>query len=301
MTEIPSDLTPVLDQVDRALDDSLSRLFGLLRIPSVSTRPEHAGDCRAAAQWLCQELEGIGFSARLCETPGHPVVVAHDRTPPQGPHVLFYGHYDVQPVDPLNLWHSDPFEPTMVTRDDGARQIVARGASDDKGQVMTFIEALRAIRATHGTMPVRISLVIEGEEESGGPNLVPFLTAHRDELAADIGLICDTGMLGATPAITTALRGMVGEEVTLKCATRDLHSGIYGNAARNPIELLCTILSSVRDRESGRVTLPGFYDGVREPAPELRQRWREIAPDDATIHGAVGLSATPGATGRILY
>ncbi|POF61344.1 hypothetical protein CFR73_08410 [Novacetimonas maltaceti] len=297
MTDHSTDLTPVLDHVDRTLEESLSRLFGLLRIPSVSTRPEHAGDCRAAAQWLCRELEEIGFSARVCETPGHPVVVAHDRTPPEGPHVLFYGHYDVQPVDPLNLWHSDPFEPVMVTRDDGARQIVARGASDDKGQVMTFIEALRAIRATRGAMPVRISLVIEGEEESGGPNLVPFLMEHRDELAADIGLICDTGMLGATPAVTTALRGMVGEEVTLKCATRDLHSGIYGNAARNPIELLCTILASVRDHESGRVTLPGFYEGVREPSPELRARWREIAPDDATFLGAVGLSQPAGEKG----
>ncbi|GAB6967414.1 M20/M25/M40 family metallo-hydrolase [Komagataeibacter kakiaceti JCM 25156] len=297
MTDTPSALSPVLEQADHALDAALERLFAFLRIPSISTQPEHAVDCRCAAQWLRDELDSLGFDARLCETPGHPIVIAHDRTPPAGPHVLFYGHYDVQPVDPLSLWKTGPFEPVLVTGKDGVRHIVARGASDDKGQVMTFIEALRAIRATLGTLPVRVSLLIEGEEECGGPNLIPFMEEHRDELRADVGLICDTAMLPGVPAITTTLRGMVGEEIHLRCADRDLHSGIYGNAARNPVELLCQALASIRDARSGRVTLPGFYTGVQDPPQALRARWAEIAPDDATFLGEVGLSVAAGETG----
>ncbi|GBQ13941.1 hypothetical protein CFR78_00800 [Komagataeibacter rhaeticus] len=297
MTASPSTLSPVLEQADRTLDAALARLFAFLRIPSISTQPEHADDCRRAAMWLRDELDGLGFDVTMHETPGHPILVAHDRTPPAGPHVLFYGHYDVQPVDPLALWESGPFEPGLVAGPDGARRIVARGASDDKGQVMTFIEAIRAIRATTGTLPVRVSLLIEGEEECGGPNLVPFMEAHRDELRAEVGLICDTAMLPGVPAITTTLRGMLGEEIHLRCATRDLHSGIYGNAARNPAELLCTVLSSIRDGETGRVVLPGFYAGVEDPSPALRARWREIAPDDATFLGEVGLSIPAGEKG----
>ncbi|MEZ7135729.1 M20/M25/M40 family metallo-hydrolase [Komagataeibacter sp. SM21] len=297
MTDTPSALSPVLEQADRTLDAAVDRLFAFLRIPSISTQPEHAADCAHAAKWLHDELDSLGFDARICETAGHPILIAHDRTPPEGPHVLFYGHYDVQPVDPLELWNSGPFEPVMDTAEDGTQRIVARGASDDKGQVMTFIEAIRAIRATQGTMPVRISLLIEGEEECGGPNLVPFMEAHCEELRADVGLICDTAMLPGVPAITTALRGMVGEEVHLRCARRDLHSGVYGNAARNPAELLCQILSSIRDPETGRVTLPGFYAGVQAPPQALRERWREIAPDDATFLGEVGLSVPAGEKG----
>ena len=297
MTATASPLSPVLDQADRTLDAALERLFAFLRIPSISTQPEHADDCRRAAQWLRDELDGLGFDVTLHETPGHPILTAHDRTPPAGPHVLFYGHYDVQPVDPLELWESGPFEPKLVTAKDGTKRIVARGASDDKGQVMTFIEAIRAIRATGGQMPVRISLLIEGEEECGGPSLLPFMETHRKELRADVGLICDTAMLPSVPAITTTLRGMLGEEVHLRCATRDLHSGIYGNAARNPAEVLCQVLSSIRDEATGRVTLPGFYAGVQDPTPELRARWREIAPDDATFLGEVGLSCPAGEKG----
>lgn len=297
MTDSPASPAPVLEQADRTLDDALARLFAFLRIPSISTQPEHAADCRQAAQWLFNELDSLGFDVTLHETPGHPILVAHDRTPPAGPHVLFYGHYDVQPVDPLELWASDPFEPALVTAQDGRRQITARGASDDKGQVMTFIEALRAIRATTGQMPVRISLLIEGEEECGGPSLLPFMETHREELRADVGLICDTAMLPGVPAITTTLRGMVGEEIHLRCASRDLHSGIYGNAARNPAEVLCRVLSSIRDDATGRVTLPGFYVGVQDPPEALRARWREIAPDDAAFLGDVGLSVPAGERG----
>ncbi|GBQ13315.1 M20/M25/M40 family metallo-hydrolase [Swaminathania salitolerans] len=288
----------VLTRVDQDLNESLERLFAFLRIPSISAQPDHAQACRLAAQWLCTELSALGFDATIRETPGHPMVVGHDRPEEaQGLHVLFYGHYDVQPTDPLSLWKSDPFAPSLVTGPDGRQVIVARGASDDKGQLMTFIEACRAWRAVHGTLPVRVSVLIEGEEESGGANLMPFLKANADELEADVALICDTGMPDRrTPAITTSLRGLVGEEVTIECATHDLHSGMFGNAARNPIELLCQALGSVRDSE-GRVTLPGFYDGVIVPSDSVRDQWRAIFPDDSLTLGPVGLSRAAGEAG----
>jgi len=283
--------------VDQGLNASLERLFALLRIPSVSTQPEHAGDCRRAAEFLRDELAALGLDAAVRDTPGLPIVVAHDRAATEGPHVLFYGHYDVQPVDPLALWTTDPFEPVLVDGPNG-RQIVARGASDDKGQVMTFLEALRAIRAADGHYPLRISILLEGEEESGGPSLRPFLDANREELRADFALICDTGMLnGGVPAVTTMLRGMVGEEITIRGADRDLHSGMFGNAARNPIAVLADILSDLRDAE-GRVTLPGFYDGVTPVDPAVKAAWERIGGlGDADLLGPVGLSVPAGEAG----
>lgn len=287
----------ILQQVDQDLDRSLERLFAFLRIPSVSAQPSHAADCRRAAEWLRAELEALGFDASVRETAGHPMVVAHDAVAESGPHVLFYGHYDVQPTDPLPLWKSDPFEPAIVSEADGRRIIVARGASDDKGQLLTFIEACRAWKAVKGDLPLRVSILIEGEEESGGANLMPFLVANAGELRADVALICDTGMPDRrTPAITTSLRGLVGDEVTIECATHDLHSGMFGNAARNPIELLCKALGSVRD-DSGRVTLAGFYDGVVEPSETTRAQWRAIFPDDKTTLGPVGLTRAAGEDG----
>lgn len=287
-----------LTQADTGLDASLSRLFDLLRIPSISTQPEHAPDCRKAAEWLVDTLKEIRFEASVRETPGHPMVVGHAKGPEGAPHVLFYGHYDVQPVDPLDLWHSAPFEPVMVKGPTGDMEITARGAADDKGQVMTFLEACRALKAADGTLPLSVTVLIEGEEESGGVNLLPFLEANRDELKADVALICDTGMLArGMPAITTMLRGMVGEEVTITCANRDLHSGMYGNAARNPIQLLCDILSDLRDGATGRVTLPGFYEGVPVIPEETRALWRKIGPTDQEGLAPVGLSLPAGEIG----
>ena len=293
----PAGPDAALDQVDSQLEASLERLFALLRIPSISTQPEHAPDCRLAAQWLCRDLASLGFEASVRETPGLPIVVAHDRSVTTGPHVLFYGHYDVQPVDPVALWTSGPFEPVLVDGADGERCITARGASDDKGQVMTFLEALRAIRAADGSYPVRISILLEGEEESGGPSLRPFLDAHADELKADVALVCDTDMLdGGVPAITTMLRGLVGEEITVTCADRDLHSGLYGNAARNPLHLLVEILASLRDTD-GRVTLPGFYDGVQELPASVKADWARIGGGDDALLAPIGLSIPAGETG----
>jgi acetylornithine deacetylase/succinyl-diaminopimelate desuccinylase-like protein len=291
-------LDSVLAQVDQNLEQSLARLYELLRIKSISTDPAYASECQRAAEWIVAELSGLGFDAAARPTPGHPVVVAHG---PEagGTHVLFYAHYDVQPVDPLNLWHTDPFEPQLKTDSNGRKIIVARGASDDKGQMMTFIEACRAWKAATGSLPVRVSLMLEGEEESGGKNLPAFMEANRDELgAADIALICDTDMWDRqTPSVTTMLRGLVGEEIEITCANKDLHSGMFGNAARNPNQVLAEIIASLRAPD-GSVTLPGFYDDVAEISPELKAQWQGLGFDQSKFLGDVGLSQPAGEQNR---
>jgi acetylornithine deacetylase/succinyl-diaminopimelate desuccinylase-like protein len=292
-----SDLDAVLARIDADLDASLARLFALLRIPSISTDPAYAARCREAAEWHAADLASIGFDAAVRETPGHPIVVAHDRSA-GGPSALFYGHYDVQPVDPLDLWEGDPFDPVVLTRPDGSKMIRARGAADDKGQVMTFVEACRAWKAVSGRLPMSVSLLIEGEEESGGASLPPFLKANAAELKADIGLICDTGMWDReTPAITTMLRGLCGDEIVITCADRDLHSGMYGAAARNPNHVLARILADLHD-ETGRVTVPGFYDGVPELPEDLRAQWAGLNFSTERFLGDIGLSIPAGEAGR---
>jgi acetylornithine deacetylase/succinyl-diaminopimelate desuccinylase-like protein len=254
-----TDLTAALSAADANFDDSLERLFGLLRIQSISTDPAYAPECRRAGQWLVDELTALGFDASLRDTTGHPMVVAHhDGATPDAPHYLFYGHYDVQPVDPLDLWTDPPFEPAIKEIAPGRKAITGRGASDDKGQLMTFVEACRAWKAASGTLPCRITILFEGEEESGSPSLKPFLEANADELKAECALVCDTGMWDPeTPAIAVALRGLVGEEVTIHAADRDLHSGLFGGAAANPLHILSKILADLHD-ETGRVTLEGI-------------------------------------------
>ncbi len=292
-----SDLDAVLARIDEDLEPALERLFTLLRIKSISTDSAYAAECRACADWHVADLRSIGFEARAEATPGHPIVVAHDRGT-GGPSALFYGHYDVQPVDPLELWEHDPFAPFIQTRADGTRAIRARGASDDKGQVMTFVEACRAWKHVTGRLPIGLSVLIEGEEESGGVNLPPFLETHKDELLADIGLICDTSMWDReTPAINTMLRGLCGEEIVITAADRDLHSGFYGSAAANPNHVLARIIADLRDA-SGAVTIPGFYDGVPELPEALRRDWEGLSFDPAAFLGAIGLSVPAGEAGR---
>jgi acetylornithine deacetylase/succinyl-diaminopimelate desuccinylase-like protein len=292
-----SDLSKVLDTIDADLDNALARLFATLRLKSISTDPAFAGEVRACAEWHAADLREIGFDASVRDTPGHPMVVGHQRAG-GGPSVLFYGHYDVQPVDPLELWERDPFDPQIVTRPDGSKMIVGRGTSDDKGQLMTFVEACRAWKAATGRLPVPVTVLLEGEEESGGVNLPPFLAANVDELRAEIAMICDTGMWDArTPAITTSLRGLVGEEIVIHAAERDLHSGFYGSAAANPNHVLARILADLHD-ETGRVTLPGFYDGVPELPENLRQSWAKLDFSEAEFLGEVGLSVPAGEKGR---
>ena len=200
-------VTQVLDHVDATLDAALDRLLTLLRVPSISTDPAFQADCDRAADALVDDLASLGFDAAKHPTPGHPMVVAQDDEG-EGLHVLFYGHYDVQPVDPLSLWHRDPFDPQVEDTPAG-RVIRGRGAADDKGQLMTFVEACRAWKAVHGRLPIKVSMFFEGEEESGSPSLVPYMKTHAEDLKADLALICDTGMFDPrTPAITTQLRGL---------------------------------------------------------------------------------------------
>ena len=293
MTAISEDR--VLALVDEQLDGSLERLFELLRIPSISTDPAYAEHCRQAAQSLSDELSDLGFEARVAPTPGHPMVVAHHDGP--GPHVLFYGHYDVQPVDPVALWNRDPFDPSLQTRADGSRYFVARGASDDKGQLRTFIEACRAWKEVGGALPCRVTIFLEGEEESGSPSLDLFLQESREELSADIALICDTSMWDSdTPGITLGLRGSAAGEVRIKGPSRDLHSGLYGGPARNPIQVLCDILAALKD-PAGRVALEGFYDGAPALGPEAKASWNSLGFDGEAFLRDVGLSVPAGEQG----
>ncbi len=294
----PSTLAAVLDHVDASLAASRDRLFDLLRIRSISAQPEHAADCVKAAEWWCEQLTALGFAASLRPTAGHPVVVAHFAGPTdyQGPHILFYGHYDVQPVDPLNLWRSDPFDPQLIEGPSGKRY-VARGAVDDKGQTMMFLEALRAWGSTGGGIPARITVLIEGEEEVGSINLDAFLRANKDDLVADLALISDTGMWDVeTPAVTTRLRGMTYAEVTLKAANRDLHSGLYGGSALNPINALTKILGALQDAD-GRIQLPGFYDKVAPISNAQREQWDRLGFDEPAFLGGIGLTKPVGERG----
>ncbi|MEL6947820.1 MAG: dipeptidase [Pseudomonadota bacterium] len=287
----------VLSALDANANDALERLFGLLKIESVSTDPAYAAACGHAADWLVAELTALGFEASARTTPGHPMVVAHHEGPEGAPHVLFYGHYDVQPVDPIDLWNTVPFEPTLKEGPDGPR-IYARGASDDKGQLMTFVEACRGWKEATGALPCRVTILFEGEEESGSPSLEPFLKATADELKADIALVCDTNMWNAeTPAITTALRGMTSEEVTIFAANRDLHSGYYGGAAQNPIHILSRILADMHD-EAGAVTLEGFYDGVEEVPADILASWETLGFSPKEFLGEIGLSLPSGEVNR---
>lgn len=294
-----TDLSPVLDRADQNLPSSLDNLFELLRIKSISTDPDYKPECRKAAEWLVTYLNSLGFKASVRDTPGHPMVVAHhDAGTADAPHVLFYGHYDVQPVDPLELWESDPFAPAIKDLGNGRKVLTGRGTSDDKGQLMTFVEAVRAYKETRGALPVRITILFEGEEESGSPSLKPFLEANAAELKADFALVCDTGMWdGDTPAISAGLRGLVGEEIVITAADRDLHSGLFGGAAANPIHILTDILAGLHD-ETGRITLPGFYEGVEETPANIKASWEKLGMTAEKFLGEVGLSIPSGEKGR---
>ena len=288
-------LDPVLARIDTDLPQATDRLLELLRIPSVSTDPTYKDDCQTAADWLVADLQSIGFEASKRPTSGHPMVVAH--TGGDGPHILFYGHYDVQPVDPLDLWDNAPFDPKIEDTAKG-KVIRGRGSSDDKGQLMTFVEACRAWKAEHGTLPANITIFFEGEEESGSPSLTPFMEENREELTADIALICDTGLYGdSTPAIITQLRGLLGEELTITGPSLDLHSGMYGGLAMNPARVLAKVIAALHD-EDGRITVPNFYEGVPELSNELAAAWDDLKFDEKHFLGEVGLSEPAGERGR---
>src|SRR3954466_14684687 len=255
---------PNLEQVVATLESrkhqSLASLKELLAIPSVSTKPEHKPDMQRCATWLGDQLKHAGLDVRIMPTgggKGHPIVVAKNEHKPGRPTVLFYGHYDVQPPEPLEQWKSPPFEPAVR---DGA--IYARGAADDKGQVWAHCEAVLAWQA-HGGLPVNLTMLIEGEEEYGSEHLEQWVEQNADELRADIAVISDTNQFArGLPAITCGLRGLVYMEVFLTGPSHDLHSGMFGGSVPNPANVLCELLASLHDRDR-RVTIPGFYDDVK--------------------------------------
>lgn len=301
----------VLDALKANDRAGIDRWMEWLRIPSISTDPTFKGHCRRAAQWITDQFNDLGFSARLVETgevgesgqgSGHPIVLAtieasKDYTAKKGPHVLFYGHYDVQPVDPVDLWESPPFEPVLrgpKKGEEGGERVVARGAVDDKGQVMMFLEACRAWKEAtgHATGGAAYTLVIEGEEESGSVNLEAFVQAYKKQLGAcDVVLISDTGMLGRDkPAITYGVRGLAYTEVVLHAANQDLHSGLWGGRCPNPNTELCRVLAQLHDKNR-KVTIPGFYDDVRALSKTERDNWKRLKFNAAKALKKIGLGA----------
>src|SRR5258707_11975847 len=297
-----SQLDAVLKRIDADLEASLDRLFALLRIQSVSTDPAYKDSCRAAAEFVAADLNSIGFATEVRATQGHPIVVGKSGNGKANgkPRVLFYGHSDVQPVDPLNEWTHPPFEPRMETLPDGRKVIVARGACDDKGQAMTFVEACRAYKTVTGGLPLPITMMIEGGEECGSKNLFGFVRDNADEFKLDLALICDTSMWDQkTPAITTSLRGLVYEEIRLTCADRDLHSGLFGGAAQNPLRVLSKILAAMHD-DNGRLTIPALYDGVKELPPDIKADLKGLDLTPANFLAEVGLKVPAGENDRML-
>ncbi len=268
-------------------------LSDLLRIPSISTLPAHREDMQRAARWVADRLRTIGLDAELIPTQRHPLVYAEWLGVPGRPTVLCYGHYDVQPVDPLELWTAPPFEPTVR-----GTSLYARGAADDKGQVFTIIAAIGAYMHTKTPLPVNIKLLIEGEEESGGEGIAAYVREHADRLRADAALVLDGGMFApGVPAITLGLRGIVGAEVEVTGASRDLHSGVYGGVAPNPFVALAEIITGLKDPR-GRILVPHFYDRVEPPHPDEKAAWDRLPFDEeAFLRDEVGASALTGEPG----
>ncbi len=274
--DLERDLAKVLDHLDRNAAGRVEELFDLLRIPSVSTLPDRTGDVRRAGERVRDALARAGLEARLFETPRHPIVHAEWKGAPGRPTVLVYGHYDVQPAEPLELWKTPAFEPDVR---DG--NIYARGATDDKGQMYAWVKAAAAWMEACGRLPVNVKFLIEGEEEIGSPNLEPFLHEQKDLLAADCVLISDTDQFAeGIPAITYSLRGLLYTEIRVHGPSRDLHSGQFGGSLRNPANALCEIIAGLKDPKTGRVLVDGFYDRVRPIEAWEREQLAKLPFDE---------------------
>jgi acetylornithine deacetylase/succinyl-diaminopimelate desuccinylase-like protein len=275
-------------------DAILEELFDFLRIPSISAQPERAGDVRAAAEWLRSALERAGLEqARLIEGNGHPLVAAEWLHAPGKPTVLLYGHYDVQPPDPLEEWHSAPFEPEL--RGDN---VYARGVADDKGPTFLWVKALQAVMATAGKLPVNVRVLCEGEEESNGAHISTWLREHAEEVRCDAVVVCDTEMFAKDwPALTVGLRGILYTEIEVQGARSDLHSGQYGGAAPNALMAAAEIVTALKDRE-GRIRIPGFFDDVEAPSAEELRQWAALPFDEEEYRkaevGSLELTGEPG-------
>src|SRR5687767_10487529 len=265
-------MNAVVDYINVHRDRYVDELKQYLAIPSISALPEHSADVRRAAEWTSEALRTAGLqNARLIETPGNPVVYADWLDAPGKPTVLFYGHYDVQPVDPVNLWTTPPFEATVR---DG--EIYARGAADDKGQVFMHIKAVEAFLTQAGSLPINMKFFIEGEEEVGSVHLDDFVRDHKSDLAADLVVISDTSMFDrGVPSICYALRGLTYFQIDLRGTRSDLHSGVFGGAVANPAFVLAQVIAQLKDR-GGRIRIPGFYDDVRPLSDEERAEWKKL-------------------------
>lgn len=294
------DINNIILRVDQNIDSSLDSLFDFLRIKSISTNPVYKKDCEKASAWLNTYLNKIGLNSKIYNTNGNPIVFANlTHKNIEKPHILFYGHYDVQPPDPIEKWNSDPFNPVLKNIN-GKQAIVARGSSDDKGQLMTFIEALRAYLEVLGELPISISVLLEGEEESGSLSMNSFFETHSNLLKADCIFICDTGMWDAnTPAITTQLRGLLSEEFDIIGPNRDLHSGEFGGTAWNPIRVLSDVISGIHD-DNGRITIKDFYKGVEELDELTSNRWKSLELNAKDYLNNIGQTSSSGEIDRTL-
>ena len=274
-------------------EERLERLKAFLRIPSISALPQHAPDVRRAAEWLADEMRAAGIqNVEVSETSGHPMVYGDWLHAAGAPTVVVYGHYDVQPVDPLEEWHTEPFEPVV----DGHR-LIGRGAADDKGQIHAHVSAAAALLATRDSLPVNVKYVFEGEEESGSAHLDAWLTEHRDRLDADAAIISDTGFFeGNVPAITLSLRGMTYAQIDVRLAGGDLHSGSYGGAIGNPAFAIAQIIAALKGPD-GRIRIPGFYDDVREPTQAEREAIAALPFDEETFRADTGVPGLVGESG----
>ena len=274
-------------------EERLERLKAFLRIPSISALPQHAPDVRRAAEWLADEMRAAGIqNVEVSETSGHPMVYGDWLHAAGAPTVVVYGHYDVQPVDPLDEWHTEPFEPVV----DGHR-LIGRGAADDKGQIHAHVSAAAALLATRDSLPINVKYVFEGEEESGSAHLDAWLTEHRDRLDADAAIISDTGFFeGNVPAITLSLRGMTYAQIDVRLADGDLHSGSYGGAIGNPAFAIAQIIAALKGPD-GRIRIPGFYDDVREPTQEEREAIAALPFDEETFRADTGVPGLVGESG----